>query len=73
MRIDIILKDFQKGLIKYGLILNGGNIRATARMFGKSPVTLARWVTICDLDQFARSLRFSSNAELRQLIKQVQL
>jgi hypothetical protein len=73
LRIDVILKDFQKGLIKYGLIMNGGNIRATARMFHKSPVTMARWVTICDLDDYARSLRFASNADLKHLIKQVQL
>lgn len=73
MRIDVILKDFQKGVIKYGLVMSGGNIRATARMFGKSSATMQRWVTVCDLDEFARGLRFASNAELKHLIRQVQL
>jgi DNA-binding NtrC family response regulator len=73
MRIDVLLKHFQTGIIKYALIINGGNIRKTAQFLGKNPTTMQRWVTICDLDGFARSLRFASNAELRQLIEQVQL
>lgn len=73
MRIDVLIKDFQKGVIKYALIMNGGNIRKTARFLGKTPATMQRWVTICDLDEYARSLRFASNAELRHLIQQVQL
>jgi hypothetical protein len=53
--------------------MNGGNIRKTARFLHKSPATMQRWVTICDLEEFARGLRFASNAHLKYLIQQVQL
>jgi hypothetical protein len=73
MRIDVLIRDFQKGVIKYALIVNGGNIRKTARFLHKTPATMQRWVTICELEEFARGLRFASNAHLKYLIQQVQL
>ena len=59
MKLNDAVREFQHGFIKYGLTINHGNIRATARMLGKHPATMQRWVQTLSLDMYARDLRRS--------------
>jgi hypothetical protein len=57
MKISIQIRNFKSKLIRMALEHNHGNIRATARSLGTSPSLMQRWITILELDGFARDLR----------------
>lgn len=67
MKLSDAVRDFQYRWVKYGLLVNRGNIRALSRMSGKSPATMDRWVRLLGLQDYARSLRYADNSLYRGL------
>lgn len=52
------VREYQKRLVTYALIESHGNIRKAARILGKHPITMDRWITILGLREFARRCRY---------------
>jgi hypothetical protein len=60
MKLTEALRQFQTRWVVYALIESHGNIRQAAKLLGKHPATMQRWVTLLKLTDFARTLRYSN-------------
>jgi Bacterial regulatory protein, Fis family len=58
MRLSEVVREFQTRFVQYALVEAHGNIRQAAKILGKSPATLDRWVGLLGLRDFARRLRY---------------
>lgn len=61
------VRQFQERFVTYALIESGGNIRQAAKILGKSPATMDRWIGILGLRGFACTLRHARNDHLEYL------
>ena len=68
MKLSAALREFQTRWVTYALIESHGNIRQAARLMGKPPATLDRWVRLLGLAAFARELRYTSNRRLASMV-----
>jgi hypothetical protein len=57
VRLSEQVREFKGKLIRMALERTHGNIRKSARWLGENPTTMARWVRMLGLDEFARDLR----------------
>ena len=57
MRLSEQVREFKTKLIRMALERTHGNIRKSARWLGENPTTVARWIRVLGLDEFASGLR----------------
>ncbi len=57
MKLSEAVREFQTRFVRYALIETHGNIRQAAKLLGKNPATVDRWVGLLGLRDFARRIR----------------
>lgn len=60
MKLSEAVREFQTRFVTYALVEAHGNIRQAARIIGKSPATMDRWVGVLGLRDYARHLRYTN-------------
>lgn len=57
MKIDDAVRGFKQKLIHGALLIQQGNVSATARMLGMERNRLVRWIRELDLQEYCQDLR----------------